>query len=159
MAHGAWRTAGLKFGIYTDRGTATCVGRPGSQGYEKNDADTYAKWGVDLVKEDSCNAPSDHNTSFEQYGLMRDALNATGRPIYFALCGWSSWYVMTYVPGTRTHARTHQMMGARTTARQCAYTRVCIMLVACVCICWFGGWFCLPEASCYALPPHTCGAD
>ena len=24
---------GLKFGIYTDRGTATCVGRPGSQGY------------------------------------------------------------------------------------------------------------------------------
>jgi alpha-galactosidase len=23
---------------------------------------------------------------------MRDALNATGRPIYFALCGWSSWY-------------------------------------------------------------------
>jgi hypothetical protein len=24
--------------------------------------------------------------------LMRDALNATGRPIYFALCGWSSWY-------------------------------------------------------------------
>lgn len=23
----------FKFGIYTDRGTATCVGRPGSQGY------------------------------------------------------------------------------------------------------------------------------
>ena len=23
---------------------------------------------------------------------MRDALNATRRPIYFALCGWSSWY-------------------------------------------------------------------
>ena len=23
---------------------------------------------------------------------MRDALNATGRPIYFDLCGWSSWY-------------------------------------------------------------------
>ena len=23
---------------------------------------------------------------------MRDALNATGRPIWFALCGWSPWY-------------------------------------------------------------------
>jgi hypothetical protein len=76
----------------TDRGTATCVGRPGSQGYESIDAKTYAEWGVDLVKEDSCSAPTDHNASFAQYGLMRDALNATGRPIYFALCGWSSWY-------------------------------------------------------------------
>eukprot|EP01051_Picozoa_sp_SAG22_P006404 SAG22_NODE_418_length_10750_cov_11.722280_11_plen_578_part_00 len=112
---------GLRFGIYTDRGTATCVGRPGSQGYEAIDAKTYASWGVDLVKEDSCSAPTDHNASFAQYGLMRDALvradiifsfsfardcvcsatdgfvsppmqNATGRPIYFALCGWSSWY-------------------------------------------------------------------
>ena len=40
---------GLLFGIYTDRGTATCVGRPGSQGHEDIDAKTYAKWGVDLV--------------------------------------------------------------------------------------------------------------
>jgi alpha-galactosidase len=23
---------------------------------------------------------------------MRDALNATGRPIVFSLCGWNSWY-------------------------------------------------------------------
>jgi hypothetical protein len=39
---------------------------------------------------DSCNATADHNASFAQYGLMRDALNKTGRPIYFDLCGWSS---------------------------------------------------------------------
>lgn len=44
------------------------------------------------MKEDSCSAPSDHPTAFKQYGAMRDALNATGRPIYFALCGWSNWY-------------------------------------------------------------------
>jgi alpha-galactosidase len=84
---------GLKFGIYTDRGTKTCAGRPGSQGYEKKkDADTYASWGVDYLKEDSCNAPSDHDTAFQQYGTMRDALNATKREIYFSLCGWNSWY-------------------------------------------------------------------
>jgi alpha-galactosidase len=83
---------GLKFGIYTDRGTKTCAGRPGSQGYEKKDADTYASWGVDYLKEDSCYASSDHQTAFQQYGLMRDALNATRREIYFSLCGWNSWY-------------------------------------------------------------------
>jgi alpha-galactosidase len=83
---------GLKFGIYTDRGTKTCAGRPGSEGYEKKDAMTYASWGVDYLKEDSCYASSDHNTAFQQYGLMRDSLNATGRDIYFSLCGWNSWY-------------------------------------------------------------------
>lgn len=83
---------GLKFGIYTDRGTFTCATRPGSQGHEWVDAQSFAMWGVDYVKEDSCNAPKDHNKAFEQYRLMRDALNATGRPIYFSLCGWKSWY-------------------------------------------------------------------
>lgn len=83
---------GLKFGIYSDRGTLTCAGRPGSQNYEKIDAQTYASWGVDYLKEDSCYAPQDHQQAFTQYGLMRDALNATGRRIYFSLCGWNSWY-------------------------------------------------------------------
>jgi alpha-galactosidase len=47
---------------------------------------------VDLVKEDSCYATSDHHQAFLQYAAMRDALNATGRPIYFSLCGWYNWY-------------------------------------------------------------------
>eukprot|EP01121_Diplochlamys_sp_Union-15-3_P001049 TRINITY_DN1090_c0_g1_i1.p1 TRINITY_DN1090_c0_g1~~TRINITY_DN1090_c0_g1_i1.p1 ORF type:complete len:520 (+),score=61.44 TRINITY_DN1090_c0_g1_i1:109-1668(+) len=83
---------GLKFGVYTDRGNLTCGGRPGALGHEKIDAETYASWGVDYVKEDSCYASGDHDIAFEEYGRMRDALNATGRPIYFSLCGWSSWY-------------------------------------------------------------------
>lgn len=44
------------------------------------------------MKEDSCSASQDHNTAFAEYGKMRDALNATGRHIYFSLCGWNSWY-------------------------------------------------------------------
>jgi len=83
---------GLSFGIYTGRGPETCAGRPGSGGNEGVDAQTYAKWGVDYVKEDSCNAPQDHPTAFKQYAIMRDALNKTGRPMYFALCGWYDWY-------------------------------------------------------------------
>jgi alpha-galactosidase len=33
---------GLKFGIYSDAGTKTCAGRPGSQGHEYQDALQYA---------------------------------------------------------------------------------------------------------------------
>jgi len=83
---------GLSFGIYTDRGNLTCGGRPGSGSYETIDANTYASWGVDYVKEDSCDAPNNPAVAFEEYGLMRDALNKTGRPIFFALCGWEDWY-------------------------------------------------------------------
>ena len=83
---------GMLFGTYTDRGTLTCGGRPAAQGHEAVDAQTYADWGVDYLKEDSCHAPGDHATAFAQYGAMRDALNATGRPILFSLCGWNDWY-------------------------------------------------------------------
>lgn len=83
---------GLLFGTYTDRGTQTCAQRPGAQGYEEIDAKTYAEWGIDYLKEDSCFASTDHETAFAQYGKMRDALNATGRPIFFSLCGWEDWY-------------------------------------------------------------------
>ena len=83
---------GLKLGIYSDRGNLTCQKRPGSLGYEKLDADTYASWGIDYLKEDSCFASSDHETAFKEYATMRNALNATGRPILFSLCGWHDWY-------------------------------------------------------------------
>lgn len=35
---------GLLYGLYSDAGYKTCQGRPGSLGYEKIDAATYAKW-------------------------------------------------------------------------------------------------------------------
>ena len=41
---------GVRFGIYSDEGTQTCGGFPGSEGYEKLDADTFASWGVDYLK-------------------------------------------------------------------------------------------------------------
>jgi alpha-galactosidase len=68
-----------------DRGYKTCAGRPGSLGYETKDANTYAAWGVDYLKLDSCYT---NGTAPEvAYAIMRDALNATGRPIFFSLCG------------------------------------------------------------------------
>ena len=41
---------GLKFGIYSDAGTQTCAGRPGSAGHEFQDAIQYAAWGVDYLE-------------------------------------------------------------------------------------------------------------
>jgi len=77
---------GLKFGIYEDRGTATCQGYPGSYGHEVIDAETFASWGVDYLKYDNCNAVGNLQTD---YTNMHDALDTCGRPIVFSLCSWS----------------------------------------------------------------------
>src|SRR5664279_562015 len=79
---------GLKFGIYSDAGTKTCAGRPGSRGYEFQDARTYAKWGVDYLKYDWCS--TNGQTTQESYTLMRDALQLAGRPMVFSLCEWGN---------------------------------------------------------------------
>jgi alpha-galactosidase len=80
---------GLKFGIYTDAGTKTCAGRPGSMGHEYQDAQQYAHWGVDYLKEDWCSTLPGQSSE-ASYTLMHDALAATGRPIVFSICEWGS---------------------------------------------------------------------
>lgn len=77
---------GLKFGLYSDAGRATCQGRPGSRGYEFRDARTFASWGVDYLKYDWCNTGSQNAEA--SYKLMRDALYKAGRPIVFSICEW-----------------------------------------------------------------------
>src|SRR5690349_16091146 len=79
---------GLKFGIYSDAGTKTCAGRPGSRGYEFQDARQYAAWGVDYLKFDWCSTTTQDARS--SYALMREALNASGRPIVFSICEWGT---------------------------------------------------------------------
>ncbi|CAF1353096.1 unnamed protein product [Rotaria sordida] len=76
----------LKFGLYSDAGYKTCAGRPGSLGYERKDANTYASWGIDYLKYDNCY--TDGTKPEVRYPVMRDALNATGQPIFYSLCEW-----------------------------------------------------------------------
>jgi alpha-galactosidase len=45
---------GLKMGIYSSPGPWTCGGCAGSYGYEKQDAESYTKWGIDYLKYDWC---------------------------------------------------------------------------------------------------------
>jgi alpha-galactosidase len=79
---------GLKFGIYSDAGTKTCAGRPGSWGYEYQDARQYAAWGVDYLKYDWCNNGGQNSEA--AYTRMSDALAKSGRPIVFSICEWGS---------------------------------------------------------------------
>ena len=77
---------GLKFGIYSDAGSKTCAGRPGSLGHEYQDARQYAAWGVDYLKYDWCNTTTQDAPA--AYALMHAALDATGRPIVLSICEW-----------------------------------------------------------------------
>ena len=79
---------GLKFGLYSDAGTKTCKGRPGSRGYEFQDARQYAAWGDDYLKYDWCNATTQDTRA--SYEIMRAALSASGRPIVFGICEWGT---------------------------------------------------------------------
>lgn len=79
---------GLKFGLYSCAGTHTCAGRPGSKGYEYKDAKRYAEWGVDYLKYDWCYTEGQNSKA--SYQLMRNALEAAGRPIVFSICEWGS---------------------------------------------------------------------
>jgi len=80
---------GLKLGIYSSPGPKTCAGYEGSFGHEEQDAQTYARWGVDYLKYDWCSATGDERAA---YAKMHEALVRTGRPIVFSLCqyGWQS---------------------------------------------------------------------
>lgn len=89
---------GLKLGIYSSPGPKTCAGYAGSLEHEKQDAQTYAEWGVDYLKYDLCSyldvmkakAPNDPEAQMRlmesAYQTMRDALNAAQRPIVYSLC-------------------------------------------------------------------------
>jgi alpha-galactosidase len=79
---------GMQLGLYTCVGTETCKrNRPGSYGHFDIDSATFAKWGVDMVKADYCNRPS-NETGKDLYYQFSAALNATGHPMLFATCQW-----------------------------------------------------------------------
>lgn len=77
---------GLKLGIYESAGTHTCAGYPGSLHHMKQDARTFAKWGVDFLKFDNCG--NQGINYIMRYSKMAKALKATGRPIVYSICEW-----------------------------------------------------------------------
>jgi hypothetical protein len=83
---------GLRFGIYSSPGRLTCGRFVGSLGHERQDADTYAAWGIDYLKYDQCSyeelLPKEPTVAdyAAPYRLMGTALEAEPRDIVFSLC-------------------------------------------------------------------------
>jgi hypothetical protein len=75
---------GLKFGVYTARGSRTCQGRPGAYNHELIDAKTYCEWGLDYLKNDNCggtNWPADNTSWIKFQQGFDECYSATGRYI------------------------------------------------------------------------------
>lgn len=102
---------GLKFGIYSSPGPKTCGDYEGSYGYEQQDANTYAGWGVDFLKYDLCSYmdimklhdpqqdPQQALGMMQQaYRRMHDALVNTHRPIVYSLCQYGVGSVWEWGP-------------------------------------------------------------
>jgi hypothetical protein len=101
------QSRGASLGIYSDEGTHTCGGYPGSEGYEAADAATFAEWEVDYLKLDGHAARAEPTTpdparpefasrcrcyNSKQgypsgYKAMGAALMSGPRPIMFS-CSW-----------------------------------------------------------------------
>lgn len=99
---------GLKIGIYSSPGPWTCGGCAGSYGFERQDAESYAKWGFDYLKYDWCsyggvvdgmpdNDPYKVSslafqggdvlaTAIKPFKIMGDHLRAQPRDIVYSLC-------------------------------------------------------------------------
>lgn len=89
---------GLKLGIYSDAGSQTCGGRPGSRGYEFQDAATYASWGIDYLKYDWCN--TEGLKAEGAYKTITAALRKAGRPIVLSICEWGNDKPWEWAAGT-----------------------------------------------------------
>jgi len=99
---------GLKIGLYSSPGPWTCGGCAGSYGFEKQDAESYAKWGFDYLKYDWCSYGNVINgmpnndpykvsslsysggnqlaTAIKPFDLMGKYLRQQPRDIVYSLC-------------------------------------------------------------------------
>jgi hypothetical protein len=62
-------------------------------GHEQIDMETFARWGVDYIKMDSCFAESNGRMSSDDYALYRRYIQTTGRPIVLSISdfGNAAW--------------------------------------------------------------------
>ena len=107
---------GLKFGLYECRGKWTCQRLPGSLGHERIDIQTFAEWGVDYIKMDSCFAEHNGRTSWEDYALFRQYIEETGRPMVLSIADFGNgawaWGGDQYAQLWRTSNDIYPWMGS-----------------------------------------------
>jgi len=92
---------GLKLGIYSSPGPWTCGRYTASYQHEKQDAEMFAKWGIDYLKYDWCSYSEVKLGLSEKYfrkpyEVMRKELDAIDRDIVYSLCQYGMKHVWTW---------------------------------------------------------------
>lgn len=92
---------GLMLGIYSSPGPKTCGGYEASWQHEKQDAATWARWGIDYLKYDWCSYSQIEKARTKEalmkpYTVMREALDAVDRDIVYSLCQYGMGDVWTW---------------------------------------------------------------
>ncbi|MCF8229824.1 MAG: NPCBM/NEW2 domain-containing protein [Bacteroidales bacterium] len=92
---------GLKLGIYSSPGPYTCGGYLGSHEHEKQDAETWADWGIDYLKYDWCSyndiaADRSLPELKKPYIFMDKILKDVDRDIVYSLCQYGMGDVWTW---------------------------------------------------------------
>jgi len=116
---------GLKFGIYSGPGPATCQRLEASWQHELQDFKTFAEWGVDYIKYDWCeytqilegderqlidgrqfNSPEALAVLKRPYQVGRQALDQIPRDMIYSLCqyGWGRVWEWGAEPGIEGHS-------------------------------------------------------
>lgn len=98
---------GLKLGIYSSPGAKTCAGFAGSYGHERDDARSFAAWGVDYLKYDYCGATDIYPLTRENqqalFQAMGAALRETGRPMVYSLSQSGEFAIWQWGKQTGAH--------------------------------------------------------
>jgi alpha-galactosidase len=78
---------GMYLGLYHSPFNEGCGQDPriGAAGHERDDARTFADWGVDYLKYDWCRTQAGHDDQVKYFAAMRDALRASGRRIVYSI--------------------------------------------------------------------------
>lgn len=76
---------GFRFGLYTTPGSRSCAGRTGSAGHVAADVRTFARWGVDYIKLDWCDADYAPAAAAAIARRWRAAIASTGRPMILSI--------------------------------------------------------------------------
>jgi alpha-galactosidase len=112
------RSRGLRLGLGTDVGEATCAGYEGSLGHERLDAEAFSLWGVELVVARCCGAAA-RGREEELFQRMGAALSTAGSsPMVYhvvapGLAAWkwarhfsNAWYIgSSLLPSSPTWAQ------------------------------------------------------
>jgi alpha-galactosidase len=97
-------THGLKLGIYSSPGPKTCQQLEGSYRHEAQDAASYARWGIDLLKYDLCSygqmlgkSPA-REEEIKPFRVMGEAIRQQPRDIVYSLCQYGRADVWQWGP-------------------------------------------------------------